>query len=139
MIYMGTTKISPERTAGEIQQTLSKCGATQIATDYDKGKITALRWTMAIQGKAVCFSLPIRVDPVFRVMNTRGRADRAQAERTAWRLLLRWTQAQLALIETGMVDAAEVFTPYLQVNNKQTLYQKLLEGGGLRMLSAPKD
>lgn len=51
-----------------------------------------------------------------------------QAKRIAWRQILRWVEAQLALVETDMVKMQEVFMPYIQVNIKgQTLYEKLEE------------
>ncbi len=45
-----------------------------------------------------------------------------RAERIAWRQLLRWVQIQIAMIQTGMVDAAEVFLPYMEVGGR-TLYR----------------
>jgi hypothetical protein len=73
-------------------------------------------------------------------MRRGGEAElQQQAERIAWRQILRWLQAQLALIETGMVDAPEVFFPYALTQTKDgapiTLYQlaasefRMLEGG----------
>lgn len=44
---------------------------------------------------------------------SRGYVDPAQAKRTAWRQILRWIDAQLALIEVGQASAFEVFMPYL--------------------------
>ena len=139
MIYMGTTKIEPEKTAAEIQRVLAQCGAQQIAIDYANLKITALRWTMSVSGQNQCFILPVRVRPVYELMNrNRQRTDMAQAERTAWRQILRWIQAQLALIETSMVEPAEVFSPYMQVGRDQTLYQRIAESG-LKLLAAATD
>jgi len=45
----------------------------------------------------------------------------------AWRQILRWIEAQLALVDTEMVQIQEVFMPYLQMNTGQTLYEKLEE------------
>jgi hypothetical protein len=57
-----------------------------------------------------------------------------KAERVAWRQLLRWTQAQIAMIETGMVEAAEVFLPYMfNTQKSQTLFQTMMESQ-LKML-----
>lgn len=60
---------------------------------------------------------PINIDPVQKRLKSR---DRSQAERTAWRLVLRWVQAQLAMIETGMVSAPEVFYPYTLIQDAGT-------------------
>jgi hypothetical protein len=36
-----------------------------------------------------------------------------QAYRVAWRNILDWVQAQMALLEIGMVEMEEVFLPYM--------------------------
>jgi hypothetical protein len=45
-------------------------------------------------------------------------------------------QAQLALIETGMVQTQEVFLPYLMVSPTQTAFEQFAENG--RLLTAAK-
>jgi hypothetical protein len=40
--------------------------------------------------------------------------DAFHARRVAWRILRNWTEAQLALIEVGMVKVHEVFLPWMQ-------------------------
>jgi hypothetical protein len=62
-----------------------------------------------------------------------------QAERVAWRQLLRWVQAQLAMIDTGMVRTEEVFMPYIVVNaaTNQTLFERMVETQ-FKMLEGPK-
>jgi hypothetical protein len=51
-----------------------------------------------------------------------------KAERVAWRQILRWVQAQYAMIETGMVQPAEVFLAYM-VNpaTNRTLFDHMIE------------
>jgi hypothetical protein len=144
-LYLETTQIPAERTAGEISLLLVKSGASQISTEYDAShKIRALRFILGVQGRPTVFSLPVRCEPIFnRLQKQRARLsnrtaktgeDRAQAERIAWRQLFRWVQAQLALIETGMVEAGEVFMPYIE-SGGITLYQHMLNSGGLKQLS----
>lgn len=45
------------------------------------------------------------------------------ATRVAWRIIKDWIEAQLAIVEAGMVDMAEVFLPYQLVNETQTMYE----------------
>lgn len=144
-LFMETTSVESSRTAGEIQTCLVGAGATQVSNDYQDGKITGLRWVMKVQGQDVIFDMPARIEPVFKIINGRrswppGHAtqDKAQAERVAWRQLLRWVQAQVAMIETGMVQAHEVFMPYIfdPIKN-QTLFQRL-EESKFKLLEAPK-
>lgn len=150
-LFMGTTEISAERSAGEITGLLVKCGAKQIATDYQNGKIAGLRFILAANGRDWMFSLPARTEPVFQLLVkrkpwsvSRTRLSkpnyedrlRADAERIGWRQLFRWVQAQTALMDLGMVSASEVFFPYLNFDaSGQTLFQKF-EGEGLKLLTA---
>jgi hypothetical protein len=83
------------------------------------------------------FTMPARVEPVFNILNGRRKysydrtsnaaKDREQAERVAWRQLLRWVQAQLAMIDCGMTEAAEVFFPYMETPRGGTIFQLFKE------------
>ena len=100
---------------------------------------------MQIGPHAIDYSLPARVEPVYKLLVDR-RSDgwqtavrtrvRLQAERVAWRQLLRWVQAQLAMIETGMVKGAEVFLPYMEGRDGRTFFEEF-ESQQLR-LPAPE-
>jgi hypothetical protein len=144
-LYMESTEIPPERTAGEIAQVLVTAGATQIATEYEDGKVRGLRWTMRINGRELLFSMPVRVEPIFQILHARVKdrwgtdADkiRVKAERVAWRQLLRWVQAQMAMIECGMSEASEVFLPYMQTASGQTLFEAL-KGSGFKQIAGPE-
>ncbi len=139
-IFMGTTEIAPEKTAAEITSLLVAAKARQISLDYDEsGTLCGLRFLLVIEQTPMPFKLPVRTEPVFKLINGRrdvwgayGQSsmrekDRAQAERVAWRQLLRWIQAQLAMIETGMVKTEEIFLPYLQEKNGRTVYEVFAE------------
>lgn len=133
-LFMGTTKIEATKTATEIIEVLVASGARQIATDYgEKGNITGLRFVIAIGSGARAFSLPVRTEALLKHV----RNDRAQAERVGWRQLLRWTQAQLAMIEIGMVKAEEVYAPYMIATpDGRTLFQWISDGG-MKAIAAP--
>ena len=145
-LYMETTEVTAERTAAEISAVLIRGGATQIATDYDQGRITGLRWTMRVCGRDVLFAMPARVEPIYKMLykrrvgylsKDREARMRAKAVRVAWRQLLRWTQAQIAMTECGMAEASEVFLPYLQTGSGQSLFE-LLKGSEFKALPAPE-
>jgi hypothetical protein len=160
-LFMETTEIPAERTAAEISAEIIKAGATQIATDYKDGQILGLRWTMRVFGGDVAFSMPARVKPVYEIFAKRkgysssywwkkdangNPTDKpydenlyAKARRVAWRQLLRWVQAQLAMIETGMVRPEEVFFAYMFDPVKdQTLFQNFETTGGFKLLETGK-
>jgi len=144
---METTAISSAQTAGEIAGILVACGASQISTDYKDGKITGLRWLMNMRQVPTVYHLPVRAEAVFKVLNDRRSSawdrkekadkDRDQAERVAWRQLYRWVQAQAAMIDTGMMEAAEVFLPYADWGGR-TLFEALAESG-MKTLPAPRE
>lgn len=145
-LYMETTGIATDKTAAEITSLLVKSGAREIALEYGTGgKLEGLRFALVIEQVPVSFALPVRVEPVFQTINGRrakgnqqaaAARDRVQAERVAWRQLLRWVQAQLAMIDTGMVQTHEVFLPYLiHAGTNQTLFE-FFSGEGLKQLTA---
>jgi hypothetical protein len=144
---MGTTDVPAERTAGEIMRLLGKAGAKSIVTDYERGEVSGMRWKMNVDGREAIFSMPVRVGPIFTVIQRQRSTpqrkldntdrDHAQATRVAWRQLLRWVQAQLAFAETGMVEPAEIFSPYIVMQNGQTLFAAI-QGNGFKMLGDGK-
>ena len=122
-LYMGTTKIDPMKNAGEIMKALQESGAQQIVTEFDTQRdVTGMRFTLVVGSVIWAFSLPVRWEPLLRRVGN----DKARAKRVAWRQLLRWVQAQLALIETGMVRPEEVYAPYRLLPDGRTLGQALL-------------
>ncbi len=87
---------------------------------------------MLVAGHELPFAMPARIEPVYALLCKRrtGFLDneakariRAQAERVGWRQLLRWVQAQLAMIEVGMAQRAEVFMPYIQQADGRTFFE----------------
>ena len=146
-LFMETTSIPAEKTAGEIVALLASSGARQIMMEYSDGqKLVGIRFTLEVSpGVIRAFKLPARIEPIVRLLNGRRKytydranklpQDTAQAERVAWRQLFRWCQAQLAMIDTGMVEAAEVFLPYLQDRSGNTLFE-IMKTSGMKMLSA---
>ena len=54
-----------------------------------------------------------------------------QAYRVAWRNILDWVQAQMALLEIGMAKIEEVFLPYMQDREGVTLFERMQERGFL--------
>ena len=129
-----TTKITPEETASQIMSILARKGASEIMTQHDtSGQPTGLKWRTQTPNGPLAFALPINAAAVFsiltreRAMITNPQARMEQATRTAWRITLTWVKAQMALIETEMVDMEEVFLPYM-LNGGQTFYEAFKKG-----------
>lgn len=135
-LYMETTKISPGQTVGEIQKILGIYGALSILTEYENKEVSAVSFELQIGPRIVPFRLPCRWKAVFETLRKRRKRDRyrsgleealeMQAKRVAWRQILRWVEAQLALVDTGMVSMQEVFIPYIRLG-ETTLYEKMVE------------
>jgi len=134
-LFMETTKIPVGQTVAEIQRILGESGVIGVMTQYDGGEVIALSFQILFLDKTIPFRLPCRWQPIFDIMSKRrrrtpsnkgGAALMEQAKRVAWRQILRWVEAQLALVDTDMVKVQEVFLPYIQTNiSGQTLYQQL--------------
>ena len=56
------------------------------------------------------------------------KADKEQATRTAWRNVRDWVLAQVALMESCTVDAAQCFLPYMVDRSGTTLYEAYSSG-----------
>lgn len=127
-----TTSVSAGRTVGEIQEKLAKAGARQILHEYgDGGVVTALSFRIQTRFGEMSFRLPANIEAVEMVLRKQLARSRnpkpmhEQACRVGWRILKDWVEAQLALIQTGMVTIEQVFLPYLQDEQGQTLYEAL--------------
>lgn len=135
-----TSNVSAFQSLGEIQGALAGHGARKIVIDYDDegqpiGVIFALETLNGTRG----FSLPANVDGVIEVFRKQKvKPDREQARRTAWRNIRDWILAQIAIVESGMVQMDEVFLPYLTDETGKTLYQAYL-GGQLLLNSVEED
>ena len=136
-LFMETTKIPVGQTVAEIQRLLGECGCCGVLTQYEKGEVIAVSFQIMFLDKTIPFRLPCRWQPIYNSLMSRKRKKRAntamnseeQAKRVAWRQILRWVEAQLALVDTEMVKVQEVFLPYVQTGLNETLYQKLESKG----------
>lgn len=120
-----TTKVNVYTTIGEIQAQLVVHGAKRIMQDYDdKGRISALTFQIDTPAGLRVIRLPANVDAVQKVLSSQKvKCDREQAERVAWRIVKDWVEAQMAILESEMVQMDEIFLPYMVNNNGQTLFQ----------------
>lgn len=119
-----TTKVDLYTSIGEIQGALARHGATKIMIDYDNGLPVAISFGLQTPAGARGFCLPAAVEGTLRVFQREKlKADRQQAEMTAWRNVRDWVLAQMALIECCDVAVEEVFFPYMADRNGRTMYQ----------------
>ena len=121
-----TTKVNVFNTLGEIQAQLVKHGAKKIMQDYDEaGHITALAFMIDTPLGPRGIRLPANTEAVHAVLlRQKVKCDRDQAERVAWRIIKDWVEAQMAILESEMVQMDEIFLPYMIDRSGKTLFQK---------------
>ena len=141
-----TTKIDAWQTISEIQQMLSKHGATHFSIRNEESKPVAVSFSIDFNGQPLNFLLPCKFQNVWTIMKKDANAvkvlkkamkfNEEQSFKVSWRIVKDWIEAQLALVEVEMVKVEEVFMPYLIVNsNGQTLSEKILQGNGMKLLA----
>lgn len=123
-----TTKVDVYTTVGAIQGCLVKHGAKKIMQDYDEeDRLVALSFMVNTPSGPRAIRLPANVDAVLKVLHQQKvKCDRKQAERVAWRIVKDWIEAQMAILESGMVQMEEIFLPYMINNRGQTLFEAYL-------------
>lgn len=143
-----TSSVPVERTILYIEQELSKIGVESIQKQYDGGKPVALSFSILIPFLAT-FRLPVNIvearSALCKISQYRNKGKdwiQAQAERTAWRIMLNWIEVQVAMVQLGQAEALEVFMPYAQIKSRdeksRTVFQIVKERGNFLSLEAPK-
>lgn len=130
-----TTSIDAFKTVSEIEYILMKHKAKSIMKNYDGESITGLSFLIDTGVQQIPVRLPVKVDECLEVLKRERRENprkqikdtREQAERVAWRILKDWVEAQMALLDIEMVRFEEIFLPYIETNNGQTIYERLEE------------
>lgn len=141
-LYMETTGIEVIKTCSEIEAFLLKRGVTEVWKKFNSGEVESVEFVMPIDGNELCFRLPFKWEAI-QEMASKGKtryrktAEEPQARKVAARLVLRWVQAQFALIDTGMLEMQEVFMPYFTSGDGTTFYEYTKLKGGLIALNPP--
>jgi hypothetical protein len=117
-----TTKVPAGRTVGEITSLLVQKKAVSINTAYDdSGRATALTFVIKVGDNLIPFRMSPNIDGVCRKLSGSNR-NMQQAERVAWRILLRWVEAQMAMVESTQAELGQVFLPYAVNNSGETMW-----------------
>lgn len=142
--YMYSTGIDVDKSSAQMNQVLSRVGATHIVTEYDPATHEAIGvyFVISMDGKRASFSIPIKWENVQKAM-IKSKVQKQflyeeQYKRVAWRVALRWVEAQVALIQSGGAETAEAFMGYAVVDNKGTTLYQQLKGTGFKQLPAPQ-
>lgn len=128
-----TTTIDAFKTVSEIEYILVKHKAKSVMKNYEGESIVGLSFLIDTGTVQVPIRLPVKVDECLEVLKREKRnssrsnikATKEQAERVAWRILKDWVEAQMALLDIEMVRLEEIFLPYIEMQNGQTIYEQL--------------
>lgn len=126
-----STSIDAAKTLGEIMGILSAHRISRLQVLYDEGVPSGLMFATNRDGRELGFRLPANINAVYETLHRQyragkirlGYATKEQAGRVAWRILKDWIEAQIALIETGMVTTEEVFLPYMLTDGDRTVFE----------------
>lgn len=148
-----TSDVPVSQTVYRIEQVLIRCGVSGIAKEYSDtaGKIAALTFALPTSpdGPPISIRLPVDEDKALLALwldyvgddklspdgkriewngykKKRKEDFRAQAERTAWRIMLDWVEIQMSMIQMKQADPIEIFLPYAW-DGRRTYYQSLKE------------
>ena len=126
-----TSDVSEHVTVAQIHKMLTEHGASQILIDNgpDKKPI-AISFRIQTEYGQLSFQLPARLSQIAKILaaehpRTKQPKIHEQATRTGWRIIHDWLEAQLAMIQAGMVSMTEVFLPYAQNDQGETAYERL--------------
>ena len=128
------TEVPVARSISEISGLLVKHGASSITVDYEKETPIGMFFIFETPSGKLPFQVPARIYNVQQVMERdqlQGRNKAGQPARVAWRILRDWIRAQIAIVETQMVQFEEVFLPYLMIDSKNTLFVQMKDKGYL--------
>ena len=145
-----TTEVPAQQTIAQIIGKLAQKGAQSITQDFmGDGRVKAVSFVLNVGGMPTRFLLPANTAGVAGVLAkekpytnySKGSREQyrvkqaEQAEKIAWRILKDWIEAQMALIESGQVEPAQVFMPYAQDATGATMFQVWVEGNQRRLTS----
>ena len=131
-----TSDKSIDKIFAELQQTLGRHGAKHISFEYgDDEKVHGVAFTIKVNDRFISIKLPARVEKAQAVLKKQYENGEIkshigtkvysyeQAYRVAWRNILDWVQAQMALIEIEMAKIEEVFLPYMVTRTGETFFE----------------
>ncbi len=124
-----TTKINVSQTVQEIQAILGRSGAHSATAHYKDGEPVAIFFSIELNKHVLNYRLPSQWEGVFasikKIKKYKYPKTEERAKKVAWRIIKDWVEAQVALIEAGQAQLAEVFLPYAVTSDGSTLFQKI--------------
>jgi hypothetical protein len=140
-LYAEGTTVSPIKSRGEIEDYVTKRGATRFAFGYleDRAGIT-----FVAKGLLVRFTVPLPKagDKHVRDRTRRVGLQRAieEEERRRWRCLLLAIKSKFTTVESGIETFEEAFLANIVTTDNITVYERIkLESSGIRLLTSGEE
>jgi hypothetical protein len=135
-----TSAVPVDRTISCIEQELVKIGVSHIEKSYENGIPVGIIFSVQLPHR-IKFRIPVNIDSAFDIIKTipeyrTKKKDwlKAQACRTAWRIILNWVEVQVAMIQLKQAEAIQIFLPYVyDSKHEQTFYDRI-SSSGFKML-----
>lgn len=134
-----TSSVPVITSISRIEHRLAQAGATHIAKSYNGERPVGMVFQIPIQNVPVTFKLPAKVDKVLNYLikqrirppkPTALTAIKAQADRTAWKILSDWVDIQISMVQLDQAEPVEVFLPYAyDPGSDSTLFDKFKKSG----------
>jgi hypothetical protein len=140
-----TSSVAADKSILMIEKTLISMGATNIAKEYENGRVLAISFAIKQADGILPFRLPGKVEPIKKLFLAQYRRPTAsqsqtcqeQAERTAWKNTYEWVAIQATMVQLEQVEVIEVFFPYIyDYANKTTLYESAKKNNYKALLPA---
>jgi len=145
MLKNYTSSVPVERSIAFIENKLVRRGAQNIIKRYNPQtkKLECIFFTMETKDGTFSFKVPAKVDQVEKILLESKRKItpsvlenvRAQAERTAWKIMSDWVEVQMALIQLEQVEFLQIFLPYIYIPKKDLTYFEMLKDSGFKQLT----
>lgn len=140
-----TSSVAADKSILMIEKTLISMGATNIAKEYENGRVLAISFAIKQGDGILPFRLPGKVEPIKKLFLAQYRRPTSsqvqqcteQAERTAWKNTYEWVAIQATMVQLEQVEVVEVFFPYIyDMGTRQTLYERAKENNYKALLPA---
>lgn len=142
-----STVIDPLKSMGECTAILVAHGAKAIGTTFSDGQPTGLTFQIETVYGLQQFSLPVNITGTHKALLAawrkhlipQSKTSLEQANRVAWRVLKDWIEIQIALVEAGVAEFAQVMLPYVHVAHGETLWESWSSGQQLALEAGSGD
>lgn len=146
-----TSKVPFTKSVSMIEKCLIDMGANHINKTYQDSILVGITFQIIQEGFPIIIKLPANIEAITKEMLLEIKKKKSgeskkneekivlkisdQAVRTAWKLLLDWTQVQSSMVIIGKRKVLEMFLPYIYDSQKDiTIYEKL-EATKFKMLN----